>query len=117
MNRRAFFSTLIGAMTLDPERALWVPGKKLISIPKTSVRARPYSYVIWTDVIANPSSKGVSDVQIYSAQFANRLSGGTRIELPHSPYKEGDIMQEILRSVSATARTRGSSPLATLQDS
>ncbi len=36
MNRRSFLSTLLGgaAVALDPERLLWVPGKKLISIPK-----------------------------------------------------------------------------------
>lgn len=36
-SRRGFFSLLGGAaaaLTLDPERALWVPGKKLISIPR-----------------------------------------------------------------------------------
>ena len=33
MNRRGFLSMLAGAV-LDPERLLWVPGKKLISIPK-----------------------------------------------------------------------------------
>lgn len=39
MNRRGFFGTLFGgaaAMALDPERLLWVPGKKLISIPAQS---------------------------------------------------------------------------------
>lgn len=34
MNRRNFISALLGAATLDPERLLWVPGQKLISIPK-----------------------------------------------------------------------------------
>lgn len=37
MNRRGFLSALLGtasALALDPERALFVPGKKLISIPK-----------------------------------------------------------------------------------
>lgn len=37
MNRRSFLSSLIGAgvaATLDPEKLLWEPGKKLISIPK-----------------------------------------------------------------------------------
>ena len=34
MHRRAFLSSLIAAAVLDPERLLWVPGKKLISIPK-----------------------------------------------------------------------------------
>jgi hypothetical protein len=36
MNRRGFFGFLLGggaAMALDPERALWKPGAKLISIP------------------------------------------------------------------------------------
>ncbi len=37
MNRRGFLSSLIAgaaALSLDPDCALWVPGKKLISIPK-----------------------------------------------------------------------------------
>jgi hypothetical protein len=36
-NRRGFFGVLAAAIagaTLDPERLLWEPGKKLISIPK-----------------------------------------------------------------------------------
>ena len=32
MNRRGFLAMLAGA-ALDPERLLWVPGRKLISIP------------------------------------------------------------------------------------
>lgn len=35
MNRRGFLGLLAGAV-LDPERLLWVPGKKLISIPTAS---------------------------------------------------------------------------------
>lgn len=38
MNRRAFLASLAsvaGALTLDPEKLLWVPGRKLISIPAT----------------------------------------------------------------------------------
>ena len=34
MNRRGFLAALMGAAVLDPERLLWVPGRKLISIPK-----------------------------------------------------------------------------------
>lgn len=34
MNRRSFLASVAAALVLDPERALWVPGKKLISIPK-----------------------------------------------------------------------------------
>lgn len=40
MNRRGFLSALVGfaaGATLDPERLLWVPGKKLISIPAPRV--------------------------------------------------------------------------------
>lgn len=33
MNRRGFLGALAAIMALDPERALWVPRKKLISIP------------------------------------------------------------------------------------
>lgn len=33
MNRRGFLAALAGAFVTDPERLLWVPGKKLISIP------------------------------------------------------------------------------------
>ena len=39
MNRRGFLHALMGAAVLDPERALWVPGAKTISIskPKTAI--------------------------------------------------------------------------------
>lgn len=33
MNRRNFIASLIASASMDPEKALWVPGKKLISIP------------------------------------------------------------------------------------
>ncbi len=36
MNRRAFLAAFTGgaaAFALDPERALWVPGKRVISVP------------------------------------------------------------------------------------
>jgi len=40
MNRRGFLGAMLGAVagaTLDPERLLWVPGRKVISIPRTRV--------------------------------------------------------------------------------
>lgn len=39
MNRRAFFAALLGgaAAAADPERLLWVPGRKLISIPRKHI--------------------------------------------------------------------------------
>jgi len=33
MNRRSFLSLFAASAVLDPERLLWVPGRKLISIP------------------------------------------------------------------------------------
>lgn len=33
MNRRSFLAALIAGSTLDPERLLWVPGRKKIFIP------------------------------------------------------------------------------------
>ena len=33
MNRRGFITSLITGAVLDPERLLWTPGRKLISIP------------------------------------------------------------------------------------
>lgn len=41
MNRRGFFGVLLGGaavMALDPERALWKPGAKLISVPNWDLR-------------------------------------------------------------------------------
>jgi hypothetical protein len=41
MNRRAFFTAITGTiagLAFDPERALWVPGKKLISIPSAPIK-------------------------------------------------------------------------------
>ena len=40
MNRRSFFETIAAAFAFDPERLLWTPGKKLISIPGESLRLR-----------------------------------------------------------------------------
>ena len=37
MNRRGFLAALAGAFVADPERALWVPGQKVISIPKPAI--------------------------------------------------------------------------------
>lgn len=36
MNRRGFLAALLGGAVLDPERLLWRPGAKLISIPSVS---------------------------------------------------------------------------------
>lgn len=38
MNRRAFLGALLAAFVVDPERLLWIPGRKLVSIPKPRPR-------------------------------------------------------------------------------
>lgn len=43
VTRRGFFGLLAGAaagFVADPERALWVPGRRLISIPRPSIGNR-----------------------------------------------------------------------------
>ncbi len=54
--RRGFLAAMIGgaasaaaAMTFDPERALFVPGKKLISIPKPPVKSAILGELYWTN--------------------------------------------------------------------
>lgn len=39
MNRRLFLGSLLAAFALDPEKLLWRPGAKLISIPKPPIVA------------------------------------------------------------------------------
>lgn len=38
LSRRGLFGLLAAPLVLDPERLLWVPGQKLISIPPTTPR-------------------------------------------------------------------------------
>jgi hypothetical protein len=57
ISRRGLLGMLAGGLVLDPERALWVPGKKLISIPAPAqsgvwymLAAEKESYLIsWDD--------------------------------------------------------------------
>lgn len=47
MNRRAFLASLaaaIAAPAVDPEKLLWTPGAKLISIPKPAPMAWPPAF-------------------------------------------------------------------------
>jgi hypothetical protein len=41
MNRRGFLAALSAAFVADPERLLWTPGAKLISIPAPIVWPKP----------------------------------------------------------------------------
>ena len=58
MNRRGFLSLLAGVAAgavLDPERALWVPGKKVISIPQEAVLYRGDVFTIAGVYARNPT--------------------------------------------------------------
>jgi len=46
IGRRGFLGALLGAAVLDPERLLWVPGKKMISIPAPAIKTARFQYVI-----------------------------------------------------------------------
>ncbi len=47
MNRRGFFSVLAGAaIAFDPERALWVPGKKRLFVPRVCLIPDPAFQII-----------------------------------------------------------------------
>ncbi len=47
MNRRGFISALIATAVLDPEKLLYVPGKKHISIPCVLPAGCDYYSIIW----------------------------------------------------------------------
>jgi len=54
MERRGFLKTLFGGatvMALDPERLLWVPGKKLISVPAVIPSALAGNHFLTTQQI------------------------------------------------------------------
>src|ERR1017187_1322923 len=54
-HRRGFFTsiaaTITGAMALDQERLLWVPGKKFISIPAPINRPRPSQFLTMDEIL------------------------------------------------------------------
>jgi hypothetical protein len=54
MNRRGFLATIAAALVADPEKLLWEPNKKFISIPRPSRE--------WMQMIVNPrQAPGVID--------------------------------------------------------
>ncbi len=46
IGRRGFLGALLGAAVLDPEKLLWVPGKKMISIPAERIKIPKIRYVL-----------------------------------------------------------------------
>jgi hypothetical protein len=73
MNRRALLSSLFGAgaaLALDPEKALWTPGKKLISIPK---RQLPFT-THWMKFEQNPTSPTYKLILDWEAPIGSSIS-------------------------------------------
>ncbi len=50
MQRRTFLASLIATAVLDPERLLWVPGQKTISIPRGTVEPWPPREWVWINL-------------------------------------------------------------------
>lgn len=80
MNRRAFLVSVAAVLTLDPERALWVPGKKLISVP--APRPLPYRYA-W--IVSDGMNYTLTGKLICEAGKPFPLSLALRIATPHLP--------------------------------
>ena len=77
LNRRGFVAALMGA-ALDPDRLLWQPGRKFVSIPKPRVEIRV--------IVENQDA-------FYGMLTANRVLGIRPLRFP--------CPEVILRGVSA----------------
>lgn len=92
MNRRHFlnsFAAAASAMVLDPERLLWVPGKKSFSIPKAAVELCD-GFEIWHIRTSEQAARAVASrlkgYGVYDAEMH-----GTKIWLA-TPIPEGDTI-------------------------
>jgi hypothetical protein len=85
MNRRDWlklFSTgVVGAMVLDPEQLLWVPGEKTIFLPPV-LEAEPVIASYGTHVTLWQLQLRVSDLDLAAAKMANPFST-VALEGPH----------------------------------
>lgn len=87
MNRRSFITgiaTLIGGAALDPERLPWVPGKKLISIPKSRNVFIPYMTVSQEMVVM--LKNGALDGLFNPKQDLYRLWRQSRVDNIRQPH-------------------------------
>lgn len=77
MNRRSFLAAIAGAFAADPERLLWIPGAKTISIPAPRVRYVTYSMlgqISTPQVIYNASLSQPAEI-IAKAPYKVRIIG------------------------------------------
>lgn len=82
MNRRGFLATFAAALVADPEKLLWEPNKKLISIPKPST-----DWLKMQAIVSSRQAPGIID-------FIN-LKEWWRIEVKPSDYY--DVHNDILK--------------------
>jgi hypothetical protein len=97
LGRRGFLGglgTLLATAALDPERLLWVPGKKTISIPKPIRRAKLFTYSSVGDhfySFASDTSIGMGPSTVYGICHENQIqdirnqypSGASFREIPY----------------------------------
>ncbi len=81
MDRRRFLSTLIGAgltAAIDPERLLWIPGKKTVFIPPP-IRGQHFDVVTYDDprIMAG---KYIYTCQYLSPPIPDLLYGDGKVE-------------------------------------
>jgi hypothetical protein len=139
VNRRGFFLTLTAglAAVADPERLLWVPGRKLISIPKPQPwweldgfpsMMPPSYYVDWKMMAVKlwPEPRGINVAALEALalaeirQFDHEINSRPRhYETPHDiisrvlrvhgePYRfERCFVERGLRDVAAGAKLNG----------
>lgn len=99
MNRRGFLSALAGALAIDPERALWAPGKKLISVPAPNV----YVPRMYTMTISVPTVQVQGWLWKVSVQ-ETALSRGVRLSLPAATHECGEGVSSILVEMQKAVR-------------
>jgi hypothetical protein len=96
LQRRAFIAALLGGAVLDPEKLLWVPGWKLISIP--APRLGPFH--VWanfpeTDTYASYASVWIE--QLMNRRWA--ADPAFRLRL-HRGESARDLMNEVIRDTT-----------------
>lgn len=67
MTRRSLFASLLATAAMDPEKLLWVPGKKFISVPKP----RPHIFYLPNPIRFSPKLKYIT-----LPTMANQIDGG-----------------------------------------
>lgn len=77
MNRRGFLGAMLGAVagaTLDPERLLWVPGRKVYSVPKL----RDVNFEMIAELYVKPAMLNLAEeIDLQVLAYARRHERGS----------------------------------------